>query len=242
MVEAIFFDIDGTLIVPFADKLSEDTLYCLKELRKKGIKLFISTGRPYIRINWIKELFDFDGYVTFNGQCVVDNNDNFIKLQNIDEDDVFNAIKYCEDNKIGLCVYELDKSYKNSYADPYKKDGWLDIKNAERGHKYYQMLLFASGEKMEKVVAQTRNIKTTSWNNLTCDMILKTGGKEKGIETILDYYNIDKENTMVFGDGGNDIDMLKFCKIGVAMGNSRDDVKQAADYVTSDEDKPEICG
>lgn len=42
---------------------------------------------------------------------------------------------------------------------------------------------------------------------------------------------------MAFGDGGNDIDMLKYCEIGVAMGNSRIDVKQAADYVTGDVDK-----
>ena len=39
---------------------------------------------------------------------------------------------------------------------------------------------------------------------------------------------------MAFGDGGNDIDMLKFCGIGVAMGNAGDDVKEAADYVTDD--------
>ena len=39
-----------------------------------------------------------------------------------------------------------------------------------------------------------------------------------------------------FGDGGNDIDMLRYAGVGVAMGNATDDVKQVADYVTADVD------
>ena len=37
---------------------------------------------------------------------------------------------------------------------------------------------------------------------------------------------------MAFGDGGNDISMLKYVGIGVAMGNAKDDVKAIADYIT----------
>ena len=41
---------------------------------------------------------------------------------------------------------------------------------------------------------------------------------------------------MAFGDGGNDLEMLRHAAIGIAMGNADDDVKQAADYVTNDVD------
>ncbi len=41
---------------------------------------------------------------------------------------------------------------------------------------------------------------------------------------------------MAFGDGGNDIDMLRFAGVGVAMGNAGEEVRQAADYVTDDVD------
>ena len=37
---------------------------------------------------------------------------------------------------------------------------------------------------------------------------------------------------MAFGDGGNDIDMLKHAGIGIAMENARDDVKEIADFIT----------
>ena len=42
-----------------------------------------------------------------------------------------------------------------------------------------------------------------------------------------------KEETMAFGDGANDAEMLKFCNIGVAMGNGMDIAKASADYITT---------
>ena len=54
---------------------------------------------------------------------------------------------------------------------------------------------------------------------------------------MLDYFGISLEESMAFGDGGNDIPMLKHVGIGVAMGNAEDEVKQAADYVTDSVDE-----
>lgn len=48
-----------------------------------------------------------------------------------------------------------------------------------------------------------------------------------------DYYGIDLTETMAFGDGGNDVPMLKVAGIGVAMGNASDSVKAAARFVTA---------
>ena len=47
---------------------------------------------------------------------------------------------------------------------------------------------------------------------------------------MLDYFGISLEESMAFGDGGNDVLMLKHVGIGVAMGNAGDEVKLAADY------------
>lgn len=46
--------------------------------------------------------------------------------------------------------------------------------------------------------------------------------------------------SMSFGDGENDIEMLQFTQIGVAMGNARTDVKACAHHITSDVDKDGI--
>ena len=45
---------------------------------------------------------------------------------------------------------------------------------------------------------------------------------------------------MAFGDGENDMDMLRYAGIGVAMGNAEEDVKVCADYITDDVEKDGI--
>ena len=65
----------------------------------------------------------------------------------------------------------------------------------------------------------------------------KFGGKASGIQKYLDQHGIQKEETMAFGDGENDIEMLQFAGIGVAMGNADKRVKEQADYVTSTVDE-----
>jgi len=56
--------------------------------------------------------------------------------------------------------------------------------------------------------------------------------KSVGIQKVLEYYGADAADTIAIGDGSNDIEMLDFCALGVAMGNAPDIVKQHADIVT----------
>ncbi len=72
----------------------------------------------------------------------------------------------------------------------------------------------------------------TSWNETGIDIIPKGGGKSAGIQKFLDENGMDASEVMAFGDGENDMDMIKFAGIGVAMGNAGDAVKAVADYVT----------
>ncbi|VTP96648.1 HAD hydrolase family protein [Sphingobacterium daejeonense] len=60
--------------------------------------------------------------------------------------------------------------------------------------------------------------------------------KKVGIDIFCKHFGIELENTMAFGDGGNDISMLKHVHIGVAMGNANPEVKEIADYTTDDVD------
>ena len=80
------------------------------------------------------------------------------------------------------------------------------------------------------------NSKTARWTSHFTDIIPKDGGKNKGIDAIINHFGIKLEETMAFGDGGNDIDMLKHAGIGVAMENGREDVKKIADFITTSVD------
>ena len=76
----------------------------------------------------------------------------------------------------------------------------------------------------------------TRWHDLAIDIIPQNGGKQNGILEVLKNYHISIDETMAFGDGHNDIDMLKLVNIGIAMGNANDEVKEAADEVTDNID------
>lgn len=80
------------------------------------------------------------------------------------------------------------------------------------------------------------NSKAARWTTHFTDVIPKDGGKNTGIDAIISHFGIKLEETMAFGDGGNDIDMLKHAGIGVAMENAGDNVKEIADYITTSVD------
>lgn len=67
----------------------------------------------------------------------------------------------------------------------------------------------------------------------------RAGGTSKwhGIEQILQHEGADVDETVVFGDGPNDVEMLSHAKLGVAVGRASEDAKRAADYVCEDIDE-----
>lgn len=72
MIQAIFFDVDGTLVSFRTHTIPASTLEALHALRAKGIKLFLATGRHQAMLRSVQELFPFDGCVTLSGQyCFV---------------------------------------------------------------------------------------------------------------------------------------------------------------------------
>ena len=56
--------------------------------------------------------------------------------------------------------------------------------------------------------------------------------KSDAIQMLKDHFHVKHEEIMAFGDNFNDIDMIRYAGLGVAMGNAADEVKQAADIVT----------
>ena len=78
------------------------------------------------------------------------------------------------------------------------------------------------------------------WHPAFVDVTAKGNTKQRGIDEIIRHFGIRLEETMAFGDGGNDISMLRHAGIGVAMGNAKDNVKAIADYITDSVQKDGI--
>ncbi len=108
-------------------------------------------------------------------------------------------------------------------------DDFDDVLNGE----IYQIMMGGRKEEYDDILKCVENAKITAWWDRAVDIIPANSGKGKGIEAILEYYGIDRFESMAFGDGGNDIEMLQTVGTGVAMGNALDNVKEVAD---------EVCG
>jgi Cof subfamily protein (haloacid dehalogenase superfamily) len=246
-IQAIFFDIDGTLVSFNTHRVSDSTIQALNELRRKGIKVFIATGRAAASINNLGDL-KFDGYITMNGSCCYVENE-IIHKQTILKSNIKALIEYVEnvdsfpcfftDGNEPFCNYSneiSDKVFESLNFPPPEPKPIGKALEAE----ICQMSVFYNKQDEEKILALLPDCKTASWSPHFSDIIPKESGKENGIDRMLAHFNIPLEATMAFGDGGNDISMLQHVKTGVAMGDANDEVKQAADYVTSSVDEDGI--
>ena len=71
MTKALFFDIDGTLVSFKTHSIPASTIEALEKAHAKGVKIFISTGRPTLFINNLQAIEHLiDGYMTANGAIV----------------------------------------------------------------------------------------------------------------------------------------------------------------------------
>ena len=229
MIKAIFFDVDGTLISKSRSVLSEGVIAALKQLQEKGIKLFIASGRHYLELDelGINAQFTFDGYLTLNGgYCFNQEGVIYKNPINSEGDDLYI-------NLINDLVVAAQTAINTSL--PPKKDVSRALIN-----DVYQIDPFVTKEEIEELVALTQHCKYTQWHDGAYDIIPKQGGKQEGISAILDHYKIKVEETMAFGDGHNDIDMLQFVGTGICMENGCAETKAVCDYITDNVDNDGI--
>ena len=87
-IKAAFFDIDGTLVSFQTHKIPASTIKTIEQIKERGVKIFISTGRPVAIINNIDAIRHLiDGYITFNGARTFINDED-ITLMPIPENEV----------------------------------------------------------------------------------------------------------------------------------------------------------
>lgn len=98
----------------------------------------------------------------------------------------------------------------------------------------YQLSAFLPPEKEAEFLRRCPGCLAVRWEDDFCDILPEGGGKPNGLAHTLAHLGLTREQSIAFGDGGNDVTMLEYAGIGVAMGNACDAAKDAADYVTDD--------
>lgn len=248
MVKAVFFDIDGTLVSFRTHRVPASAIHALNALRSRGILTFIASGRHFLSINNLGTL-QFDGYITLNGGYCLDGNRQTIYKRSILPEDIQSLVKYMETDGSFPCIFVHEQALYLNYGNEKTREVFemlnfpqppvKSLQEAASG-EIFQLVAFFPLEKEKEIMQQMPHCEATRWNPLFSDVIPAGSSKQVGMDKILEHYGIRPEETMAFGDGGNDIAMLRHAHIGIAMGNARDSVRQAADYVTSSVDEDGI--
>ena len=240
MIKTIFFDVDGTLVSHKTNSVPDSTRKTLKLLHENGIKLVLATGRDMRQLKKlpVKDI-KFDGYLTMNGQLCLDENGNELFGNPINEKDTEKMIELINEKTIPITTIGKNGPYINFINDQVisaQKAVSSEVAPVKKyhGEKVYQFIAYGKRDDLKKLVSDLSNCKLSWWNKYAVDIISKDGGKLAGVNKYLALQGQTLADAMAFGDGENDFEMLKAVKIGVAMGNGEEQVKQIADYITSD--------
>ena len=243
MIKAIFFDIDGTLLSHTTGRVSAEAAEALALLRRKGILLLAATGRHILEFSDLPvNHLEFDGYVTLNGQLCLDRNRKLFYGNPIAPEDAKRLLLVFERREMPVMIVEKDRMYLNFVNDAVRR-AQADISTpvpetgVYTGEEIYQFILYDRGWEVDELVRTLNQSRMIRWHERAVDVIPEKGGKVAGIRRFLEDCSISQEEIMAFGDGENDMDMLKFAGTGIAMGNADTQVKAIADEVTESVDE-----
>lgn len=100
-IQAVFFDIDGTLLSFKTHEVSPSTEEAIEQLQAKGIKTILSTGRSINSIDHVRYL-NFDGYITFNGGYCLSKEGEILFKKAIDSSDIQSILNYAKENPLSF--------------------------------------------------------------------------------------------------------------------------------------------
>jgi len=254
----IFLDIDGTLYSPKLGAIPESAKEAIKLARLNGNKVFLCTGRTkgecgiYINNN-------YDGYIMGAGsQVMVDG--EIIYTKPFDKDIIEYYKEKFKTTSIGYSLASDVKTYCDDYGyslirkyfglhkteeiseDYMRKIGYYHIDEYNGKDLIYKVATFAENNNllklMDKYVIEGfvhyftyKNIEDKIFMG---ELMPEDVNKAVGISKIMEYYNADIQDSFCVGDSSNDIQMIKKCSVGVAMGNATKEVKEVSDYITDD--------
>lgn len=240
-VKLVALDLDGTLLDDNF-KISQRTIDCIKNLINRNINVVLVTGRVLKSVYMIRNMIGADlPIVAYNGgKIVISNKEIYTKKIPIVEGK--KIIKYGEEKGLYVKVYiddilfvekdeEISKLFCQTRGIEYKAVGKLSENINEDINIitiYYKNHIYGNVDDILKDIDVTITASATN----ALDFIPKGVSKGKALKFVADYLNVKREEILAIGNSKNDIDMLNFAGIGIAMKNSDSMLLEKWNYIT----------
>lgn len=241
MIKAVFLDIDGTLTSFETRSIPDSALAAIKQARQNGVKVFAATGRHTLmpQERGVVDGIEFDGYIAINGQICHLQDGAPIYTMPLNAADAKLVLKRCREHDFPCLMIGLHSLAITKLSDRVREFQQMvniavpPVVSPEDFAEPEMFSLMPYVDPSEESLVITGLAESTSarWCSLATDIIPARSGKEKGLEIFLKKFGISRAECMACGDGDNDISMLRYAGVGVAMASGRPEVIKAADFV-----------
>ena len=238
MIKAVFFDVDNTLYDWPTRQWISSTIEAIKAMQRKGVKAFVCTARPYasfrefgglnLGIHWNGIIASCGAYVTLGNRVL-----RFMKMN---PQNVRKLCKIALSNSITMELVTAKTRYLiapgNTFLENYHGtySDTVPPVHPYRGEGVSGALLFAPKEYDQLFLEALPGVSYFRFHEYGVDVSDVERRKGEGMSFILDELGLKREEVLAFGDDFQDIAM-KDSAIFVCVGNGKEEIKAAADYV-----------
>lgn len=245
IVKLIASDIDGTLLVGNERKVSDKVISYIDKLHKRGVVFVAASGRQYGNLrNLFEDVNDKIAYICENGALVKYKGETILKNPMNKEMGlaILNDIY-----KVNGCEFLLsgeEVSYIKPKASDYKEHIENYVGNkvkviedySEADEEFIKISVYCKSG-IEKHARYFHDkwgdkVKTTVSGKCWLDFVAQDVNKGNALRTLKEYFGVDYEETMSFGDNYNDLEMFEESYYSYAMSSASKDIRSYAKFVT----------
>lgn len=248
-IRLVATDMDDTLLRDDWT-ISERTVQTIQQARQQGIYVTIATGRMPSSVRPYARQLGIDvPVITYNGAMVQEAlSEKVIYRKVIPVETVQDIINWLLPQDIDFHVYLKDQVFVEKMSDwsiryeqatrvPIIETNLRELLSLEK-EGFEKILLFGEPEVLrgweEKIdLRYEGKVRTTQSKSYFLELIHPEVNKGAALASLAERLGVKQEEVLAVGDSLNDLEMIRYAGLGVAMGNGRQEVKEAADVVTS---------
>lgn len=243
-IDLIALDLDGTLLGP-DEVVSDRNRRAIRRTLERGVRVVLVTGRGVDLPIRISQELDLNlPVICCHGALTKDFGANRtlvhlpLPLQYAKP-----MVEFAEHNGLSIGIYAEESFWRlegsKVFMDDMRGPGWREAKQFEDVLHVAPTFIRFLGR--ESVAAMQRefgdwplNFRYETWGEFVeCAVLSREASKRNALARLCADFQIPRETVLAIGDSRNDIPMLRWAGVGVAMGNAHPEVKEAVRHVTA---------